>query len=138
MKQSAKLGSRLPKHYKLEIATLNTAWHDKDTVLLHACFQILVDFIEKEKPGDWSHNVEHRKIWKELQSLYTWWKEKRPSRRDIHWEKYMEIFGDTGIKDRQNQLSTLLTKSAKLEAKWEAEDQKNLHRLIEARRFLWT
>ena len=35
----------------LKINTLNKCWCDRDDLLLHAAFQILVDFVEKEKPG---------------------------------------------------------------------------------------
>ena len=31
-----------------------------------------------------------------------------------------------------------LKKSWRLERKWEEEDQRNLHRLVEIRKFLWT
>ncbi len=35
----------------LKIHTLNKGeWYDRDTILLHAAFQILTDFIEQEKP----------------------------------------------------------------------------------------
>ena len=32
----------------LKIDTLNGGWRDKDSVMLHACFQLLSDCIEKE------------------------------------------------------------------------------------------
>ena len=32
----------------LKIETLNDEWLDKDVIILHACFQILCDCIEKE------------------------------------------------------------------------------------------
>ena len=59
----------------------NSEWCDKDRVLLYACFQILVDFIEKEKPQtivDYKHDLEHRRQWKELQAIYRYWKKDRP------------------------------------------------------------
>lgn len=34
--------------YRLKIKTLRGGWHDRDQIMLHACFQILVDFVEKE------------------------------------------------------------------------------------------
>lgn len=49
--------------------------------MLYACFQILVDFIEKEKPQkivDYDHDAYHRKQWKELQILDKYWKVDRP------------------------------------------------------------
>jgi hypothetical protein len=59
----------------------NSEWCDKDRVLLYACFQILVDFIEKERPQtivDYKHDPEHRRQWKELQAIYRYWKKDRP------------------------------------------------------------
>lgn len=33
----------------LKIESLSDEWRDKDLILLHACFQLLKDFFEKEK-----------------------------------------------------------------------------------------
>lgn len=74
----------------LKITTIprNSEWWDKDAVLLHACFQILVDFIEKERPQrivDYNHDRKHRMEWKELQTLYRYWKKERPKlEKDAH------------------------------------------------------
>jgi hypothetical protein len=49
----------------LKIKTLSNNWHDKDEVLLHAAFQILVDFVEQEQPErtvDWNWNETHKKV----------------------------------------------------------------------------
>jgi hypothetical protein len=58
---------------KLQSIKKNNEWCDKDQVLLFACFQILVDFIEKEEPQkivDYKSDKEHKRQWKELQTLY--------------------------------------------------------------------
>ena len=34
----------------LKISSLGNGWRDKDSVLLHACFQLLSDFVEQEIP----------------------------------------------------------------------------------------
>lgn len=55
---------------------LDHTWHDRDNILLHICFEILCQFIEKEcSPGniDWNYDKEHRDIMKEMLSLYNWW-----------------------------------------------------------------
>lgn len=70
----------------LAIHTLGKGWRDRDEILLHAAFQILVDFVEKEEPGriiNWSHDETHRHVWKEVRELYRWWKEKRPTRKSL-------------------------------------------------------
>ena len=69
----------------LKIHTLEKGWCDKDEILLHAAFQLLVDFIEQEKPDkivDWHADEIHEKAWKEIKSLYSWWKEERPVRKN--------------------------------------------------------
>src|SRR3990172_13300543 len=69
---------------RINITTLNKKWHDKDEVLLHAAFQLLVDFVEEEHPDkvtDWSSDDAHRIAWKEIKRLYRWWKHIRPTRK---------------------------------------------------------
>lgn len=59
----------------LRVQTLSKGWHDRNEILLHAAFQILIDFVEQERPDkivDWNHDVTHRRVWKEITSLYRW------------------------------------------------------------------
>jgi hypothetical protein len=62
----------------LHIDTINADWCDKDEVMLHACFQLLTDCVEKEKLFtdniDWDHSEEMRAAKKEIETLYNWWK----------------------------------------------------------------
>jgi len=139
----------------LKIKTLEKGWHDKDEVLLHAVFQILTDFIEQETPEaivDWNSDEIHKKAWKEIKSLYKWWKEIRPSRTSPLDEnnliapplKFKKIPGSDlsemvePDKKKYAEYYRALEKHRKLETKWNEEDQRNLHRLIEIRGFLWT
>lgn len=145
----------------LKINTLEKGWADSDHLLLHASFQILVDFVEKESPFeivDWSHNEAHINAAKEIRSLYRWWTKLRPARRDPlddlkenekpTWKECIEpIYSADGKTiDRHRFVSShkkypkydvTLTKSFKLEQKWNAEDQSNLLRLVQIRSFLW-
>jgi len=62
----------------LHIETINADWCDKDIVMLHACFQLLTDFIEKEVSkdvidGEYDENVKNAR--KEMDELYKWWKQ---------------------------------------------------------------
>ena len=86
----------------LKINSLTDGWRDKDSILLHACFQLLSDFVEQEIPkfphinwnvsSDVSNSVfkgikftpgsaeendstNIRDIKKEFEELYVWWKE---------------------------------------------------------------
>ena len=139
----------------LKIHRLEKGWYDKDEVLLHAAFQILTDFIEQERPDrivDWNADELHRKAWKEIKSLYHWWRKERPAHKSPLNDnrlktpplKLERIPGSDLLKmvqpDKKKYLSyyRALKKHWKLEQKWESEDQYNLHRLINIRKFLWT
>ncbi len=140
---------------QLKIQTLRKGWHDTDEVILHAMFQLLVDFIEKERPGetvDWSCNVAQRKAWKDMKYLYKWWKEIRPKRRSPLDDKSIKIpplkfkkvpgteFVQSILPDRKkySEYYRMLKKDHRLLKKWEEEDQRNLHKLIDLRKYLWT
>jgi hypothetical protein len=61
----------------LKIETLDDDWRDKDSVMLHACFQLLKDCVENENlltgHTDWSAGEKHRLAKVEIQELYSWW-----------------------------------------------------------------
>ena len=139
----------------LKIQTLGTGWHDRDEILLHGAFQVLVDFVEKESPEkviDWNVTAPQRHALKEIKRLYRWWKETRPARRSplddsrlrrprlrlrrIPGSEMSELVRP----DRRKYAAyyRALEKHRRLEDKWLEEDQRNIHRLIEIRGFLWT
>jgi len=63
----------------LQINTINADWCDKDIVMLHACFQLLTDFVEKEiSQGivDWEQDENTQKARIEINDLYVWWKQR--------------------------------------------------------------
>jgi hypothetical protein len=139
----------------LRIYTIEKGWCDSDHVLLHAAFQVLVDFIEKEKPNktiDWKWNKEHQKAWKEMGELYHWWTKERPKRKSpiddeklkIPPLKFLNTPGskyktlDKPDKKKYAKYYKALEIDWKLEKKWYEEDTKNLHRLVNIRDFLWT
>ena len=139
----------------LKIHSLDKGWCDKDIVMLHALFQLLVDFIEKERPEqivDWNAYPLYRKAWKEICWLYKWWTETRPARRDpldekglkkppMRWKKIPGSDCKQLVnydKKKYSEYDRALKEYMRLEKKWEDEDQRNLHRLVEVRGFLWT
>lgn len=139
----------------LKINTLDKGWHDQDEMLLHAAFQVLVNFMEKESPDkivDWNANDLHKQAWKEIRSLYRWWTETRPAHKSPFDEKKIKIppFKLKKIpgtdryemikpdREKYAEFYRSVAKEQKLEKKWHEEDQRNLHRLIEIRGFLWT
>jgi hypothetical protein len=100
----------------LKIDTLSDGWCDKDIVMLHACFQLLMDCIEKEDllngHTDWNYNDEFIFAKKEIIELQEWWIERK--KRAI----------EETIRD--------------LDESQYSEDNAMLIRLINIRRFLWT
>ena len=139
----------------LKIRSLNGRWIDKDEMLLHAAFQLLQDYVEQERPDlriDWKHDPAHARAWREIASLYRWWTKVRPARcrplddRNLKRPPFrFEPIAGTNLsrlvpydRKKYRPYAQALHAQIKLEAKWQAEDQKNLHRLVEIRRFLWT
>lgn len=88
-------------------------WRDKDEIIIHACFQLLKDFVEKEKEIieqiDLKHNKETENAKTEIDFLYNWWKERFHSEEDF---------------DQLNARSD--------------EDNEMLKRLIDVRKHLWS
>lgn len=77
----------------LKIDSLDENWRDKDSVMLHACFQLLKDCVEKENlldgHTDWDADEKHRLAKKEIEELNNWWLSYTES--DIPDEKSYEI-----------------------------------------------
>jgi hypothetical protein len=72
---------------KLKIESLDNEWIDSDDLMLHSCFQILKDFVEKEN-GDTLINYEsHKDFVDEVRFLYNWWVERI---KKITTDKQME------------------------------------------------
>jgi len=130
----------------------DSKWCDKDHVMLLACFQLLVDFVEKEKPQnivDFVHDNNQRFQWKEIRALYKYWKKDRPfeekqiTKVRSRWHRSrktrMEPFPGKNLireivlkEDRKawNQLR-------KLEDHFEKKEEELLNRLISIRKHLW-
>lgn len=83
-------------------------WVDRDEIMLHACFQILEDFVEKENGLNHCDYEEHKALIDEIRFLYDWWQKR----------KELEYFLDKDLID--------------------IEDDKMLHRLMKIRLCLWT
>lgn len=125
----------------LKIESLTDGWCDKDHVLLHACFQLLSDFVEKEMPKfpyfnwnvstDMMNAVEKqvqfdpsttdenvstntRNVKKEFEELYAWWQE---------WKKKEEIKKNSTFEEDH--------------ADYLIENEM-LKRLIDLRMYMWT
>ena len=139
----------------LKIHTLEKGWQDRDEIILHAVFQILVDFVEQEKPDeivDWNVDDTYKRSWREICELYKWWKTKRPARKSPLDDKRLKVppikFEDIPGTDHKKMVEPdkkkyaayykALKKHWQQEKEWHEQDQQNLHRLIEIRPYLWT
>ena len=137
---------------KLQDLPKNSQWCDKDHVMLCACFQLLVDFIEKEKPDkiiDIKRHREQKRIWEELKSLYRYWKVERPQlekKNTVLLMKWGKKHKTKWVPDPDGRASTLVTLSTdkkafrrlnRAELKFEELGSQMLHRLIRVRKHLW-
>jgi hypothetical protein len=62
---------------KLKIESLSKdEWKDADEIMLHACFQLLKDCVEKEKVDSTCNYEAHKDFVDEVRFLYNWWKER--------------------------------------------------------------
>lgn len=98
--------------------------------------------------GEYGNMTKQAESAKEIQDLYLWWTAIRPARPDSYeasgynafW-KANDVKGD-GIWDRFNKLGKgereMFDAIHELEAKYDAEDDEMLERLIKVRRFMWT
>ncbi len=51
-------------------------WIDRDEIMLHSCFQLLKDFVEKEKFEKTLEYKHHKPFIDEVRTLYKWWKKR--------------------------------------------------------------
>jgi len=137
----------------LRIKTLEGRYHNSDTLMLHGLFQILTDFVEKEKPFDkidWDSDIEHQHAKAEIKYLYDWWNNIRPDRVDPLdlVKRPSELFvidgvlPDGSVKVTMTKGSPEFQKAVKdsleQERKNYEEDTENMKRLIDVRGFMWT
>ena len=117
---------------RVYIKTLSPDYHDKDDIYLHACFQILVDWVEREKGLDWWNPDGKGAVHEahlEFKALYDWWTIERP-KRYIEPPGTVLLTGDGKIEESNN--------TVYVENVWDNEDQEKLERLTKLRNSLWT
>lgn len=125
-------------------------WIDRDRLLLLACFKVLRDFVEQEKPwpvADYLAEVEakgngeveglrrQQANYEETMALYRWWTEWRfaeyaewESQRDAAYEAYK----------KEPESEALRQAWLDLEEKEHTRDDEMLRRLLAIRHYLWT
>lgn len=146
---------------KVEMRYLRPGYYDIGHRILHASFQLLKDFVEKEKPFDhidWDHDEDHKNAASEIKALYQWWTVDYPARSSLvdqvgrserpkgldDWSTSPDGGASYGPKEARLSEITYPKYHAALrlqwdrEADWEREEEENLCRLAKIRRFLWT
>ena len=133
---------------------------DREETLLHAAFQLLVDYIECEEPGDfidWDSDVISSHAWTEMTELYRWWKVDRPARETLSSRlkgilspnfdeecvliaegEHAGMYEYVPLRNDYPDYYAALHAWNETEIAYDAEDQLNLHRLIDIRQSLWT
>jgi len=144
------------------VKTLSPTWHDRDNVLLHASFQIFVDFMEKERPFetieyDYTDEINRamnekekqelqviherkQKVKKELEYLYDWWKNKRNQSFDAIDKAYSnwKPLPAVPTKEEEELGAEESDKITKMEDNAYEADTEHLIRLMKMRQELWT
>ena len=138
-----------------DITPYKYGWYDKDHLLLLASFNLLANFIEKEKPDetiDWESDESHSNAWREMHDLYVWWRTGRRESRLAHEEKYKDLWRDGFLGEKTihtdgsvSYKSTMTEEERKTikqcqqdEIELDNIDETNLIRLVKVRRFMWT
>lgn len=70
------------KVLKIESLPNSKTWVDRDVIMLHACFQILKDCVEKEHVDVHCNYESHKEFVNEVRFLYAWWMERRETYDD--------------------------------------------------------
>ncbi|MEM3097251.1 MAG: hypothetical protein QXU32_00810 [Nitrososphaerales archaeon] len=139
----------------VKIRSLKPGYYDIDTRMLHAMFDLLVEYVENEKPFDnidWAAGGDVSVfVAQEIKDLYHWWKYVYPARKnpleelpddllppqlrgDIDMVVNLESIHDSEYPSYKSALEEAI----RLQQEWDEEDTRNLIRLIKIRNFLWT
>lgn len=144
----------------------NDRWTDRCSLIRHAVFQILVDFVEKERPFEHfdTEDSHHKEEWLELRSLYEWYKnfkefdsvayqekllgynpyERRPFEDNFTpVEEYgLDDWGDPKMyswdSDSTEEETVALFATLEEEKKWEDDFTRRAMRVVELWKMLWT
>lgn len=76
-------------------------WCDKDMIMLHACFQLLVDWVEQEDGLNHCNYESHKESVDILTELYCWWKSIEDYDSDFEGSEESQAKLELLIKHRQ-------------------------------------
>jgi len=146
------------KHFIVKTELNRYHWHDTDERMLYANMQLLVEYIEKERPFEiveWGHDDESKNVKNTMIKVYTWWINYPQRKKEIDklltdWYNARLADGPNIIENTTEDFITVLNapssaKSDKLfkelhdaEDNLAKEEQEMLIDLIKIRKFLWT
>ena len=114
--------------------------------MLHAIFQVLVDFMEKEKPFeyvDWNSDEGHRKAAQTFKAAYLYWKVERPLLDKKEKEYTSKAVKGCGVDDKGFFYSApgsdkLIKKYWAIDRKRRNLDKKYIKALADVRMYMWT
>ena len=143
---------KIPYMKYLKVHTLDRGqWYDRDTILLHAAFRCWLISWNRNGPGRSSTGSKTNCIatrGANSRSFCFGGKKNRPQRRDplndvaSPPEEAYRLLADGPMifpdRAKYPEYYAAMDKSAVLENEWFEEDQRQLHRLIDVRPFLWT
>ncbi len=118
-------------------------WIDRDEVMLLACFTVLRDFVEKEKPFGRMDSDKECPALAEIKDLYEWWMRGRKAEHDAVHDTITaapllcgleDIFAEHLPPAAVAQMDDHYQRLTALDDK----DDAQLLRLMAVRRFLWT
>jgi hypothetical protein len=121
------------KWNRIHIKTLDEQWHDRDEVLVHAMFQILVDFVEQE-----SDSTEDDEACNEIKALYDWWTKVRPARQDPLSNYAGDLSPESLILGNDPKWEAASKEHSAFEDACEKEDEAMMIRLVKIRGYLWS
>lgn len=115
-----------------------------DEAIVHAAFQILCDFVEKESPPAFvdqrsfvsSEDQEYNTAWNELKKIYAWWKERSNRRDPLDGVLWPENYDPYSTEAAHVSYRKLLAESELLNQKWYHEDTIMVMKLVSLRKFL--
>lgn len=138
-----------PKHqYNIIKPKLKPGYYDPDILIIESCFGMLIDLVDhhkKENIVNWEGMEHTDNAWKEMNELYDWWKNIRPTReddldRDHPYPdlEFREILDERYENDpAMIEWCNVSDIRRTIEEKWEQEDEDMLIRLMKIRRFLY-
>jgi hypothetical protein len=135
------------KPYLIDTKLKRWQWHDIDEVLLYACMNSLVGFVEKEEPFQYSAPEDLEDSDKEIKAIYDWWKKYETRQKEFddvlnQWASLSDELGKPSnkgvykiIKGDCDYLAKILED---MENRLITEETEYLIRLMKVRNCLWT